>query len=371
MKRLIIFFGSLVFVFALASILVLFGKGYRLNLDEVTISGTGILTIDSTPDGAEIFLDEEFKGNTDASITNLKPGKYKVKVTKEGFSTWEKEILIEKEKVLPIRISLFKSAPDLTALTSSGIISPKISPDGEKIVYGIEKNSKSGIWVIELSEGQFIFSKSPKQIAKDSDDFTFSASKFLWSPDSNSILVSGKNIAGKQLNYLLDSGNLNESFDDVSAEVKELKSKWVEEEENKLKSSLKNLGKEAEELAEGADKVLVSPDGERVLIIKKGQKPIIYDSNPAIAPGEKPKEFNIPLAQDYFWYPQTSRHIILVGKKSISIVESDGKNNVTVYTGNFSAGAIFPWTDGSKIAITTTLNTSMNEKLNLYTISLR
>lgn len=371
MKRLVIFFGALVFVFVVASILVLFGRGYRINLDEKTISGTGILTIDSTPDGAEILLEGEFKGTTDASIPNLKPGKYNVKVTKEGFSTWEKEILIEKEKVLPIEIVLFKSAPDLSALTSSGIISPKISSDGKKIVYGVDTENKSGVWVIELSEGQFIFSKSPKQIAKDSDNFVFSASKFLWSPDSNSILISGKNSVGKQINYLLDSGNLNESFEDVSSEVKELKSKWQEEEENKLNSSLKSLGEKAEELAKGADKVLVSPDGERVLIIKKGQKPIVYDSNPVISPGEEPKEFNIPQAQDYIWYPQTSRHIILVGKESISIVESDGQNNVTIYTGNFSAGAIFPWTDGSKIAITTTLNSSVNERLNLYTISLR
>ena len=370
-KRLIIFAASLTFVFIVAAILVTFGKGYRLDFEDRKISGTGILSITSIPDGAMIYVDGEEKGGTDTNIQNLEPGKYEISLVKEGYSSWKKEVKIVKEKVTPIEALLFKSAPNLESITFLGAVSPKVSPDGQKIVYGIENKEKGGIWVLEMGGRQLIFDKPPQQIAKDSNDFIFSNSQFTWSSDNKFILVVGKNKSGKKMSYLLDSGNLNESFEDISSEVKKLKELWQEEEETKNTQRLKKLGKKAENLAKGASRILFSLDEERVLILRGKENPIVYDSNPSLAPGSKPKTFQIPQVLNYYWLPSTSRHLILVKEDLIGIVESDGQNNVTIYTGNFAKDTVFSWPDGSKIIILTNLNTSTSNKPNLYSVSLR
>jgi len=370
MKRLIIFILSLILVFAVAGILVAYGSGYRINLDEKKISGTGILTISSVPEGAEIYISGELRGGTDGSIPNLSPGKYLVKLEKDGFNKWEKEILIEKEKVTPIEAVLFPTAPDLSALTFSGVDSPIISPNGEKIAYLITEKGKAGIWVLELGGRQLFFSRSAQQIAKDSSNFKSSQAKIEWSSDSNILLVSAKIKSGTQVNYLLDSGRLNETFEDISIRVKSLREEWTADLNNQEQNALNNLGGKAKDLAKGARKLYFSPDEKRVLIIKEKGGPVVYDSNPSLVPGMEPQTYNIPEAKNYIWLP-TGRHVILVKDRSISIVEEDGQNDVTIYTGEFSDEAVFPWPDSSKLVITTTLNTSNSKQPNLYSIRLR
>ncbi len=370
MKRLIIFILSLILVFAIATVLVAFGRGYRLNLEEKKIEGTGILTISSTPEGAEIYVDGDLKGGTDASIPDLSPGKYVVKLEKTGFNTWEKEILIEKEKVTPIEVVLFPSAPDLSALTFTGVVAPVISPDSTKVVYAVTIKDRAGMWTLEFGGRQLFSSRSAKQIAEDTDTFKFSQAKYEWSSDSGSLLVTGKNTAGNQVSYLLDAGRLNEAFEDVSIRVKSLRAEWAQDIKVREQNTLEKLGDEVESLAKGASKVLISPDEKRVLIIKKNGDPVVYDSNPSLVPGMKPETFEIPKASDYIWFP-TSHHLVLIKDGAISIVESDGQNDVTIYTGTFNDRAVFPWPDSSKMVIVTTLNTATSKQPNLYSIRLR
>jgi len=370
-RRLIIFSASIILILLATTLLVLYGKGYRFNFDEKKIAGTGILSMSSTPSGAEVYLNGELRGATNTNIQNLPPGKYKVTLAKEGFSDWEKEVEIVKERVTPIEASLFPSAPNLSALTFSGVASPKLSPDGQKIAYTVENKEKTGLWVLDTGNRQLIFSKAPQHVAKDTGEFSFSKSDFIWSGDSSSLLVSGKNSAGKLRNYLLDAGKLNESFTDVSSGSQQLKAGWQDDEKIKKSDRLKRLGKEIEAKTKGAEKTLFSPDEERVLIISKTKKPLVYDTKPSLIPGTKPAYFEIPQALDYIWYPSTGRHIILVKKDSIGIVEADGQNDKTIYTGEFNREAVFPWPDGSRLVIATTLNNAVSKKPNLYSISLR
>lgn len=54
------------------------------------LSSAGV-TINSTPTGAEISVDENYVGNAPSTIT-LSPGKHRISVHKQGFETWEREI---------------------------------------------------------------------------------------------------------------------------------------------------------------------------------------------------------------------------------------------------------------------------------------
>ena len=52
---------------------------------------TGDVTVTSTPDSADVFVDGTFKGNTPSTL-KLTAGKHMVKVTSAGYKDWEREI---------------------------------------------------------------------------------------------------------------------------------------------------------------------------------------------------------------------------------------------------------------------------------------
>jgi PEGA domain len=58
-------------------------------------SGAAFSTVDikSTPDGAEITVDEKFVGSTPASL-RLAAGDHKIKLEKSGFKTWERTLTV-------------------------------------------------------------------------------------------------------------------------------------------------------------------------------------------------------------------------------------------------------------------------------------
>ena len=56
-------------------------------------SATSAVTIKSTPDGADITVDDKFVGTTPSTI-QLVPGEHKIAVSKSGFKTWERTMTV-------------------------------------------------------------------------------------------------------------------------------------------------------------------------------------------------------------------------------------------------------------------------------------
>lgn len=68
------------------------------------------------------------------------------------------------------------------------------------------------------------------------------------------------------------------------------------------------------------------------------------------------------------WFP-TSNHLIEINDNKISIQEYDNTNSVAVYSGPFSDNFTYPWPNGDKLVILSSLNT--NSPANLYSINLK
>ncbi|HEY8458950.1 MAG TPA: PEGA domain-containing protein [Blastocatellia bacterium] len=68
---------------------------------------TGAVRIASQPEGADIWVDNAFVGNAPAQL-KLAPGKHRIKVGKEGFKNWEKEITVMAGSELTINAPLKK-----------------------------------------------------------------------------------------------------------------------------------------------------------------------------------------------------------------------------------------------------------------------
>jgi hypothetical protein len=58
-----------------------------------TESGLPTVEIKSTPDGAEITVDEKYMGSTPSAL-RLPPGDHKIKIEKSGFKSWEKTLTV-------------------------------------------------------------------------------------------------------------------------------------------------------------------------------------------------------------------------------------------------------------------------------------
>jgi len=78
------------------------------NLQETIIlkPKTGILSVMTTPIGADIFIDEKLIGQSPKIIDSLKVGNYTVKLQKQGYATVEKQVIITENQITTIRETL-------------------------------------------------------------------------------------------------------------------------------------------------------------------------------------------------------------------------------------------------------------------------
>jgi len=66
---------------------------------------SGAVKVTSQPEGAEIWVDGAFVGNAPAQL-KLVPGKHRIRVGKEGYKNWEKEITVTAGSELTINAPL-------------------------------------------------------------------------------------------------------------------------------------------------------------------------------------------------------------------------------------------------------------------------
>ena len=70
------------------------------------------------------------------------------------------------------------------------------------------------------------------------------------------------------------------------------------------------------------------------------------------------------------WYPD-SAHLVIAQTGEISIIETDGNNNMTVFTGSYENGFVFAHPSGSRLIVLTTLTQQESTPPNLYAVVLR
>jgi hypothetical protein len=74
----------------------------------VSSSGKGSVTVSSAPDGADVYVDDNFVGNTPA-VLKLSPGKHTVKVAQDGYKAWTKDISVFADSEVSLKAALGKN----------------------------------------------------------------------------------------------------------------------------------------------------------------------------------------------------------------------------------------------------------------------
>ncbi|MBU1327041.1 PEGA domain-containing protein [Patescibacteria group bacterium] len=407
-------------IIGVASGVIAYGRGYRLDLRKNTLKTTGLVSATSDPVGSQVTINDILKTATNNSFT-IDPGWYTVRMTKEGYIPWEKKIRVQGEVVIRIDAFLFPTNPSLSPLTTPGVTNPVLSPDGAKIAYVIPvkhldgTSKKAGLWVYALAEGSLGRNRDPIQIGATIPAFSFETTTISWSPDSTQLLVQTPSGTSR-----LYQATRLDTFTDISNSVAGLLADWQTERQQKERQKLDAFKQPIVDIATSSAVIVsFSPDETKILYEATASATIpriisppligtnateeqraiepgtiyVYDAKedknyavmkktelppPSPTPAKKassqPKSAVLPStlqsATALHWFP-TSRHLVLTLPGKIDIMEYDRTNWTTVYSGPFEDGFIAPWPSGSRITVLTNLNPNATTLPNLYTVNLR
>ncbi len=409
--------NRVIFSIAIAALILIFGavaifwaRGFKLNIRDRTIDRTGLLVATSIPTGAEIYLDNRLTSATNTNIAYLEPKTYRIRIQKDGFTTWEKDVEIRADLAVEIKALLFPLAPEIKPLTTTGAHNPSLSPDGTKIVYGTG-GERGGLYVMPLSDRPFPFRQDPRRIIVNQGAFDFTKGEFFWSPDSKQVIAQFTSDDTTVLaNLLVDAEKSDQQPLDITGSLTATLNSWQQDLVAKAQTLALNAPEEVKNATGAAQPetspttkpaspakrgelpttnyplnyyptgMIFSPDEEKILFKNKEGKNKVYDL-------KNKREFGLPDFTDFVnisWFPD-SAHLVVAQKDLISIIETDGNNKMTVFTGKFEnaapaspngstfggRGFVFAHPSATRIIILTTLTQTEGSSANLYAVNLR
>ncbi len=136
----------------LAPAVVFYTAGYRWNPKKGIIERNGTLIFQTQPTGATITLNgETVDDRTPVTLQNVAPGTYQIRLTRDGYTSWEKTLDVRAERVTFVNnVQLWRMGePQLFREESASVI--VISPDGRTIagVVGSGSDAIVAFWTLE------------------------------------------------------------------------------------------------------------------------------------------------------------------------------------------------------------------------------
>lgn len=177
--RRILLIASFVAFIILVPIVVFYAIGYRQGLTTERNAPVGVLLIETVPRRVDIEVNGTRIGRTPKAVPGLLPGLVNVRLTKEGYIDWEKEIAIKPRRVTELRnVRLFPAKPRPTALAAN-VSSFTVSPNRERIA-SLENQNQL---VIRDDFGEIL--TNPVLLPSP-------PVSMLWSPDSSLLLLQSQ-----------------------------------------------------------------------------------------------------------------------------------------------------------------------------------
>ena len=172
-RKLIFYFSVLIFLL-MGTLILSFAFGFRYDFQNNRLIKTGSIVI-KTNVSAKIYIDEKLEGETSFfsdtfSKKNLLPGKYGLKIQKDGYQTWQKSVVVEeglisyfgnvflplnepKEEALTSRevldkhlesLKLIPKDPTVFNLPKKGVVDFSVSSDESAVVWATSHE----VWVL-------------------------------------------------------------------------------------------------------------------------------------------------------------------------------------------------------------------------------
>ncbi len=179
--------------FIIAPIIILYTAGYRYDWQNGLLKETGSINIDIEPKTAEIYLNGvRLQQKIPVRLNNIAPAKYNLRITSPGYFDWVKEIEVKNKQTNYIKeISLLqKNKPQ--NLINANINNFAISYDGQFILYTIQKNNNTEIWLRDNN------SKTNTFISRININ---KAPDLIWAEKNNYALIVEQSFSAKTQDY--------------------------------------------------------------------------------------------------------------------------------------------------------------------------
>lgn len=136
--RLTIMLSLIGLFFIISPVVLLIARGFRFDFETKSITHGGALSLETTPVGGTIFINDiEMKQKSPYKIPNIIPGNYHIKIEKEGYYPWEKDIRIESNQTTYLHdVDLFqKNTPEFLNLSESPVVNLLPTQNSNNVVF--------------------------------------------------------------------------------------------------------------------------------------------------------------------------------------------------------------------------------------------
>lgn len=375
-KSLLFILSIAFFVIVTTFLISIFARGYRLDHGNgvFRLKITGILSATSKPKSANVYLNNILETNTDNTL-NLNPGPYHLKITKDGYFPWQKNIQIRPELVYQSDAQLFLLQPETSFFDLITVHHPTLSPNRNKIIFAVATTSaelkEAGLYLLEFTEIPLLPSRiNHKLISANTPSLNWSKYTFEFSPDSKQILATIPK--GPAFLIDLDKKVFPNSLTDVSLQIPVIKNNWLQDKEQLNLSLLDRLPPGLASFIATNSAIAYNSFGDKVLYTASasGELPPLLSSPPLsrstqnqdrqLQPGfyyvydlKEDTNFNLGSTQPQTlsWIPYTN-NLTFIADNNLNIIEYDATNLYQIYhfqKNNPSFLATTP--DGQKIFI--------------------
>ncbi len=124
-------------ILVITFIIILYARGYQFNFKNFTLTSSGIIRVNSTPQNAKIYLKGKYLGTSPLIINSLSPGTYKVSLSLSNYTNWSSMVTVKTGDITNVDAFLIpNNAQENPAVTNANIY---------KVIYS---NSSNYIYVI-------------------------------------------------------------------------------------------------------------------------------------------------------------------------------------------------------------------------------
>ncbi len=138
-------------VIIIATVAILFMLGYRLDSGNGRLEQGALLQFDSSPNGADVYVDGYSIGSRTATKHTVVAGTHTVKMTRSGYQDWTRTLNLDAGTLTWLDYTRFvpQERPVQTVATYQSLASMKMSPDN-KWALGHEKADAATFQLVDL-----------------------------------------------------------------------------------------------------------------------------------------------------------------------------------------------------------------------------
>jgi len=403
---------------------IAYARGYRFNPQEGTFTSTGIISINSNPRPAKIYINDNLQGVTDTNVT-LPFGQYDVLLQKEGYTDWIKHVSLKGEIVMSLNALLFSKNPSLSPLTNIGVTRAIAVGNTDKIIIisSTGNAEKDGIYLFEPSAQPLTIFPPLKLLLLQSllpETVDIKSAEFEFDPNYRRMIGTLKytepTTETETVSYLLALDQQNIELFDITSSNNDILTAWHAEKNRELAKIIETLPPGIREVAStSAYLVSLSPDEKKLMYIAKAPatlprvidppliganqtkdtrsiesgKLYIYDKKEdrnyliplknlldvtqTSPPTNSPDLLNEKLLKTarsmILWYP-TSDYVAMKVGTQIVVMQYDGENKQTVYAGPFEPD-YFGISPDWNVMVVINLNPHNNAFGDVYSVGIR